>query len=130
MSVDRRRVFRAPPPVFRRAARVWIWAAPVALACGLSADLLFVSPLGVRSHGWVMIWVTHIVFLAITVPVGWRAKRRIHRLVATHAGAVCLHCAYPLRTNLQEGVCPECGEAYEIDHTRAMWRYWINWSGS
>lgn len=39
-----------------------------------------------------------------------------------HRGSLCTSCAYPLPREVPEGVCPECGVAYDLASTRESWR--------
>ncbi len=37
-------------------------------------------------------------------------------------GCLCLRCAYPIAGPGEEGVCPECGEAFRLAESRTKWR--------
>lgn len=54
----------------------------------------------------------------------WRTKRlqRLDRKVKGANGAVCLNCHYELAGGEGTGVCPECGEPYDMAVVRELWR--------
>lgn len=40
---------------------------------------------------------------------------------AQHDYYLCIHCGYPLEGLGDDGICPECGNAYDIVSTRGLW---------
>jgi hypothetical protein len=60
-----------------------------------------------------------------TVYVSQWINRRTHRglltLAKQHDYLLCVHCGYPTPGSLPTGRCPECGEAFDRDHARALW---------
>jgi len=55
--------------------------------------------------------------------VFWRALAydRLGFRALRLAGNLCEHCAYPLSTEPQHAICPECGHPYNILATRERW---------
>ena len=49
-------------------------------------------------------------------------RNKTRRLLNETDCRLCLNCRYVLRELPDEGVCPECGEEYELKHLRAEWK--------
>ena len=45
----------------------------------------------------------------------------VRRRVIAHKGRVCGNCLFALQGLPDEGVCPECGDEYEIENTIEGW---------
>jgi hypothetical protein len=55
----------------------------------------------------------------LVVPI--MLTRRLRARLAESDWRRCLHCFFDLRGLPAHGMCPECGEAYEIDKVREEW---------
>lgn len=67
-------------------------------------------------HTWS--WIIVAALLIATLPFGvwyYRSRATIRR----EQGRVCGNCLFPLKDLPAQGVCPECGHRYSIEHTIA-----------
>ena len=58
----------------------------------------------------------------VCAAIAFRWMLGLRRRVKAHEGRLCLDCTYPLPPDVERGVCPECGRAYELNATLAAWR--------
>ncbi len=54
--------------------------------------------------------------------VGLMERRKTRRLLDETDCRLCLNCGYVLTDLPDQGVCPECGEGYDLNHLSAGWR--------
>lgn len=47
--------------------------------------------------------------------------RRIRARLVAAEGRLCIHCMHELRGLADQGVCPECGRAFDLQADRRRW---------
>ena len=62
-----------------------------------------------------------VVFFGL-IALGLVERSKTRRLLNETDCRLCLSCRYILTELPDEGVCPECGEEYELNYLRAEWR--------
>lgn len=69
--------------------------------------------------------------IVVSIVVGmlaWSWNRRVRRLVKAADGRLCPFCAHDQGTDPRENgdiiTCPECGKAFNGEHTRILWLIW------
>jgi len=73
-------------------------------------------------------WPRRIVFVALLViwlvagTLFLLARNRTKRLLRQTEFRICLHCRQVLLGLPDHGACPECGEPYELEHQKCVWR--------
>lgn len=93
----------------------------VALAClgfvAIPLVFTFVPPAH-RTEGLVAV-----VVVGSLSTTTFRLQRfRARRILRAHKFRICARCRYTLDGLPDEGVCPECGENYELTELRRMWQ--------
>lgn len=79
-----------------------------------------------RMPTWALNLTGDIIFallLIILVLQYWRERRLKSRLLGADY-RLCERCAYNLTGLPARHRCPECGSAYDIEQTRAIWKRW------
>lgn len=112
----------AGPPVWSR----WtIRALALAVLCVIAALVLLVLRItfgwGKRGPASYAIYLLALVPFIIH-PITNFSHRHIRRAWRDSKGRLCTHCAYDLSANEPEGLCPECGRAYDIESDAILWK--------
>ncbi len=58
----------------------------------------------------------------IVFPLQFQSRRHIRRAWRDSGGRLCTHCAYDLSALEPEGLCPECGRAYDVESDAILWK--------
>lgn len=59
----------------------------------------------------------------LATPWLWRrARNATRRSLVQHDYKLCTTCGYCLEGLAEAGTCPECGEEYDLEETRAAWQ--------
>lgn len=115
-------VLSSPAPVVRR----WTWwcLSITMLSSGLAVAFVIVrKSLGVPNSGWVRFapLVLGLAPIVIIAPLWWWRTRWVRRAVRESGWRLCPYCAYNLSTLGDAGVCPECGNAFDIESDARFW---------
>jgi hypothetical protein len=51
---------------------------------------------------------------------------RLGNKVWACGGRMCLHCGYPLPGDVDTGMCSECGEQFDMEENRRLWRITVS----
>jgi hypothetical protein len=65
-----------------------------------------------------------VIFTSVSLQY-WLARRSRSEVLAADF-CICLECRYPLGALPPQGICPECGEAYDHDKVRQCWRWTLD----
>jgi hypothetical protein len=110
------------PPVWSRPA---IRAFSLATLCVvLAIGIAFLrGPLGWNKRGPARYATMALGFAPALVifPYFHFSRRHIRRAWRDSGGRLCTHCAYDLSALEPEGICPECGRAYDIESDAMLW---------
>ena len=87
-----------------------------------SIFLVSADPVSLFWKFLVPIWIVQIVAHS----VNRRDRRWLHKRVKENDYMVCDNCAYLLVGIGESGVCPECGQAFEVESLQKTWRYFEN----
>ena len=73
--------------------------------------------------GWMwLVPLTLVLLFFGLITLGVVERRKVRRLLDETDCRLCLNCRYVLKDLPDEGICPECGEGYDLNHLRAEWR--------
>lgn len=113
------------PPVYERLCASHRWSSHLVALVGTSF-LVHWGVTGVRSKWGSFFFLGAVLFLL--------AKRRILKAVLSRDAVkkdllACLECGYHL-VGIDSGRCPECGQAFELDATRRVWKRWLKADGA
>ena len=120
--------WRPVPPVwavpFLRRRQLPVATAILALPAVSVVGLWLSMPLLRGAAMWLLLAASVAWYLpALVVILLNRAWRRRMRERAREAdGCLCIHCAYPIAHQAEEGVCPECGKPFRLADSSARWR--------
>lgn len=111
------------PPIVRRLIRRHVIVGlPVVLVSMFGVYCTFQ---GWMSWAWISMGLAWVGFIFLMIP----RISRIGSVLLRHKGYLCTNCVYPLPREPSEGVCPECGVAYDLASTRESWRRVLPASG-
>lgn len=111
------------PPAVRRLQ--WWFAIPIGST--VSGFLVFALPsvrsLMAKGGTWCAAAMPIVFFLPMFIAIIGIATglRRIRRRVVAAEGRLCIHCVHDLRGLAEQGVCPECGRAFDVTADRRRW---------
>lgn len=71
---------------------------------------------------WIIILLLPTLAAAVALLVGGNRRAALRRSVERAAGLVCLDCGFDLSGSPCQGVCPECGVAYDTVAVVDAWR--------
>ncbi len=75
------------------------------------------------ARGWMWPVLLSLVFVFFaSLAFAFALRSRTRRLLKDVDCRLCLNCRYVLRDLPDQGVCPECGEGYDLNYLRAEWR--------
>lgn len=113
----------APTPrVIRRAVRLWAMSAVVCALVALGC-LVLRKPLGLPSGGGFRFVPIALGLAPIVVLLPfwhWRV-RRLRRALFASRFRLCTHCGYDVSGLNSRGMCPECGQTYDLARDVAVW---------
>jgi hypothetical protein len=80
----------------------------------------------VKIGPWLFVCLAVLLLISV-LGLGWFVFcwRRMIRYAREHDCAICPQCYYPLRTESEEGCCPECGAPYVLTSVRDKWRTFL-----
>lgn len=111
------------PPAWSRWARYWLYLSLPCFAAAIA--LLFARiELGWVRGSWVGVVVLTLFFVPVFVisPIMQLPRRHIRRAWRDSGGRLCTHCAYDLSALEPEGLCPECGRAFDVESDAMLWK--------
>ncbi len=105
-----------PPPILK----AWLWFLLPVLA-------LPVGVYSVTKGSHALLFVTLLFALAfIGQAVHFVRMQRLRRSLRAASGRLCLNCAFDLRGLGEAGLCPECGNTFDIPADQAHWRSFLS----
>lgn len=109
-------------PVLRRNALWCIWTS-VAVVLLVIVFLCLRWYFNWPKHGWMRVLplLGGLLPSCIILPIGWVMRRSVHREWLESGGRLCAHCGYNVSALAAAGICPECGQTYDIEKDGAMW---------
>lgn len=113
----------ALPPAVRRL--VWWFAVPTVATVFAGSLFAFPTVRSLMAKGgmWSGIALPLVFMLPVFVAIMGNAigLRRIRRRLVAAEGRLCIHCVHDLRGLAEQGVCPECGRAFDVMADRRRW---------
>ena len=110
------------PPVLWRTSR---WCLVLACLCvaGAFGTLLLRGTAFPKRQPWPRYAIMAFGFAPVLViyPVGYLVQRRALREWHRTNGRLCARCGYDLTALADTGICPECGNPYDLEQDAALW---------
>lgn len=109
-----------PPVVRRLVPKPWVvlvlwFLVPIGLLIVMGTNAVM------PEHLWIPVLMWSVVLLTPRV-LGWWYLRRYQRLFRAAGGRLCVSCGQDLRGLGESGICPECGQAFDVQLDRRRWK--------